>query len=154
MKYEISWASLWRILVFVVLVAVLYEGRQILLGLFLAIVISSGLEGLVSILERTGLPRSVGVILIFLVAALLVVFIIYSLAPVIIVELNSIFQSTASGGSGALGGLLSLKTSQSVSAVVSNLSSQFFAGSSSPLDFFSNAIGSVGLAVAVILCSF
>lgn len=151
--YEVSWVSLWRILFFVVLVALLYEGRQIILGLFLAIIISSGLEALVDLLERTGLPRSVGVILIFLIAMLLVIFIVYSLAPVVIVELNSIFSTTGTS-SGALGGLLSLKTSQSLSALVSKLSSQFFAGSSSPLTLFSNAIGSVGLAIAVILCSF
>ena len=34
---EISWASLWKVLLFVVLVAIFYEGRQVLLGLFLAI---------------------------------------------------------------------------------------------------------------------
>jgi len=152
--YDISWASLWRILLFVALVAVLYEGRQILLGLFLAIVISSGLEALVNMLERTGLPRSIGVILIFLVAVILVIFIVYSLAPVVIVEVNSIFSTTGAAANGALGGLLSSKTSQSLSTIVSQISAQFFAGSSSPLDIFSNAIGSVGLAVAVILCSF
>jgi predicted PurR-regulated permease PerM len=91
--------------------------------------------------------------LIFLVTVLIVIFVIYSLAPIVIVEVNSIF-STTGAHSGALGGLLSFKTSQSVSTIISQISSQFFAGSSSPLDFFSNAIGSVGLTIAVILCSF
>lgn len=153
--FEITWASLWRVLLFVVLVTIFYEGRQIVLGLFLAIIISSGLEGLVNFLERRlRLPRSVSVILIFLMSVLVVMFIVYSLAPVMIVELNTIFSTTGKAGAGSLGTLLSLNASQSVSGLISRVSSSFFAGGSSPLDFFSNAIGSVGLAIAVILCSF
>ena len=107
-RYEISWESLWRILIFVVLVAILYEGRQILLGLFLAIIISSGLEGLVNLLEKVGLPRSVSVILIFLVAVLLIIFIIYSLVPIMIVELNTIFRRQWNVDRGKLGNALEL----------------------------------------------
>ena len=152
--YDISWVTLWRILFFVALVAILYQGRQILLGLFLAVIISSGLEGLINLLEKIGLPRGVSVILIFLFAVLLITFIIYSLAPIVIVEMNSIFMNAQQGGSGNLGALLASKATQSVSGIVSKFTSGFFSGSSSPLDLFSNAIGSVGLAVAVILCSF
>ena len=54
----------------------------------------------------------------------------------------------------AVSALFSSQTSQSVSAFITKMSSDFFVGSASPLNYFSNAIGSVGLAVAVILCSF
>ncbi len=67
-KFDIAWETLWRILLFVVIIAILYQGRQIILGLFLAIIISSGLEGIVDRLEHVGLPRSISVILIFLLA--------------------------------------------------------------------------------------
>jgi predicted PurR-regulated permease PerM len=153
--HEISWASLWKIFAFIVLVTIFYLGRQIILGLFLAIIISSGLEGLVKLLERVGLPRSISVILIFLVSVLLIIFIIYSLVPIIIVELNTIFSNNGSAvPANSWMTLLSSKTSQSVSGLISKFSAQFFSGNTSPLDLFSNAIGSVGLAVAVILCSF
>ncbi|HEX4104055.1 MAG TPA: AI-2E family transporter [Candidatus Paceibacterota bacterium] len=154
-EYEISWATLWRILIFVVLIAVFYEGREILLGLFLAIVISSGLEGLVNLLERAGLPRSLSVILIFLIILFVIVFIIYSLTPVVIVELNTIFSGAGKvSASGSLAALLSSKAAETLSNFASQLSSSVLTGSASPLTAFSNAIGSVGLAVAVILCSF
>jgi predicted PurR-regulated permease PerM len=154
-SYEISWVSLWRILIFITLVGIFYEGRQILLGLFLAIVISAGLEGLVNLLEKwVRLPRSVGVILIFLIVLLLVVFVIYALAPLVIAELNTIFANTGKVGSTSLAGVFTSKTSQTLSALVSSFSSQYFAANASPLDLFSKAIGSVGLAIAVILCSF
>lgn len=153
--YDISWVTLWRIFIFVAMVGIFYLGRQIFLGLFLAIIISSGLEGLINLLERVGLPRSVSVVLIFLVSVLLIIFIVYSLTPIVIVELNSILTNTGGAdGGGAIGTILSSKASESVSGLVSNFSTQFFSGTGSPLDVFSNALGSVGLAVAVILCSF
>jgi predicted PurR-regulated permease PerM len=154
-EFEISWATLWRILVFVALVTVFYEGRQILLGLFLAIVISSGLEGIVNVLERAGLPRSVSVILIFLVILFLIIFIVYSLTPIVIVELNTIFSGAGKvSAPGSLAAFVSSKISGILSSFASQLSSSFFTGSTSPFTAFSNAIGSVGLALAVILSSF
>ncbi len=157
--FEISWVSLWRIFIFIVMAAIFYLGRQIILGLFLAIIISSGLEGLVNFLERRRVPRSIGVILIFLAAILFVIFIVYSLAPIVIVELNSILSgatapATAGGAAGGLSSIFTAQASQSVSALVSRFSTQFFAGTGSPLDAFSSALGSLGLAVAVLLCSF
>ncbi len=162
---EISWISLWRIFIFLAIATVLYLGSQIVLGLFLAIIISSGLEGMVDALERRGLPRSIGVILIFVVAVLGVIAIAYSLIPFAIVELNTLFSSvgkTAAGagadGVGAAGGslgfLLSLQTAHSASAIISKLSSQLFSADSSPLDFLTSTLGNVGLAVSVVASSF
>jgi predicted PurR-regulated permease PerM len=149
---DISWETLWRILLFVAIVAVLYQGRQILLGLFLAIIISSGLEGLVTAMARIGLPRSISVILIFLVAVVAAIIILYTVVPILVVEVNTIFAGNGTSAPGALGFLMSLK-SQSASDAISKLSSQFLTGGS-PLDFFSNALGSFGLAIAVIISSF
>lgn len=150
----VSWGMLWRILFFVVLVAILYEGRQIILGLFLAIVISSGIEGVVDALERVGLPRSIGVILIFLTAILLIIFLLYSIVPLVIVELNTVIAAAQRSGSGTVSTIFASKASQSLSAAVSGWSSNLFSGAASPLDFLSNTVGGVGLALAVIVSSF
>jgi predicted PurR-regulated permease PerM len=152
-KFDVAWETLWRILLFVVIVAILYQGRQIILGLFLAIIISSGLESIVNALERVGLPRSISVILIFLLAVVFIIFILYSLIPVLIVELNTIFSSSGSNVSGGLGFLLSLK-SQSVSDSISKISTQLLSSGSSPFSFLSNAFGSFTLVFAIIVCSF
>src|SRR5579862_7734038 len=89
---EISWAALWRIVLFVVIIAILYQGRQILLGLFLAIIISSGIESVVDTLEqRIRLPRSVSVILIFLAVLFILIILIYTVLPIAILELNTVF---------------------------------------------------------------
>lgn len=150
---EISWGSLWRIFIFASFVAVLFLGREILLGLFLAIVISSGLEGVVNRLERVGLPRSISVIVIFLAAVLVVIVLVYTVLPLTIIDLNTIMGTIGktSGGLSFLAGFSDVKT---VNGVINQFSSQVFSSSGTPFDFFSSALGGVGLALAVIICSF
>ncbi|MGB7958108.1 MAG: AI-2E family transporter [Minisyncoccia bacterium] len=154
---EISWASLWRIAIFLAFATVIYLGHQIVLGLFLAIVISSGFEGIVDNIERRlHLPRSLGVVLLFLVATLAIVLFLYAAVPFAIVELNTIALSlgkSTPAATGSLGFLLSLRTSQSASSFIQKLSSQIFSGSSS-LGLFSSAFSSLGLIVSVIASSF
>lgn len=150
---EISWATLWRILVFVVFVSILFLGHQIILGLFLAIVISSGLEGVVSKFERIGLPRSLSVILIFLAAVSVVILLVYMVFPLVIVELNTIMGVISKTDSGA-GFLASFSGVKTVSGFINELSSQIFSGNAKPLVFFSSALGGFGLAFAVIISSF
>lgn len=155
---EISWGSLWRVSLFAVLMAVAYLGRQIILGLFLAIIISSGLEGAVDELaRRVHLPRSMGVILIFLLAALVIILIAYSVVPFVIVELNTVTSSAGrsmTSSTSSLGFLLNLQTSQSASSFMKKISTALFANGGAPIDFFSNALGSLGLFVSVIASSF
>lgn len=152
---EISWITLWRVLIFAAFVAVLFLGRQILLGLFLAIIISSGLETVVDFLEKRSIPRTLGVILLFLFGLILTIIIVYAIFPLVIVELNTIFSGiNKSATDNLLKSLINIKTSQSAGALLSKLSAEFFSGGVSPLDFFSKALGSFGLAAAVIASSF
>src|SRR3989344_7619004 len=89
-NFEISWGSLWRIFFFAVIASAFFAGYQIFLGLFLAIVISSGLEFLVDFLERRGVPRTLGVVLLFLAIALGFVIFAYTVIPFLIVDLNTL----------------------------------------------------------------
>jgi predicted PurR-regulated permease PerM len=153
--FDVSWPTLWRLLVFVAVVAVLYEGREIVLGVFLAIIISSGLEGIVDTLEqRLNLPRSVSVIFLFLAALIGFIVIVYTVVPFLLVEIDTIFSGVNAASLGGWGILLNLHASQSVSSLVDKVSAQFVAGNVSPLDLFSRVLGSFGLAIAVLVSSF
>jgi len=150
--FEVSWATLWRILFFFLFVYTLFSGKQILLGLFLAIVISSGLDVVVDFLERKGVPRTLSVILIFLSGLVLTTVVIYTIVPLIIADLNQLFSGF--GASSALGQILNFKNSQSLDMVINKFYSDFFSTTASPLDFLSRALGGVGLAIAVLVSSF
>ena len=152
---EISWISLWRVFTFLIFAATLYLGRQILLGLFAAIVISSGLDFIVDFLERRRIPRTLAVILIFLGFMLAVAAVIYLVIPFIVADLNSVLVSLNKSKLGAwLGPAFNLKATQSVGALIDKLTSQIWGGDTSPLATLSALLGGLGLAIAVIIISF
>src|SRR3989344_4155324 len=152
---EISWTSLWRIFIFLLFVMVLYLGRQIFLGLFLAVVISSGVEVLVDSLEKRGLPRTLGVILIFLLSTFVIIITLYAVLPIILVDLNNIFSSLPGKNADTWWGpLFDFRTNQSLNLIVNKISSQFLSGGFSPLGALSNVVGGLVLAVSVLISSF
>ncbi len=150
--FEISWMTLWRILLFVIFVSILITGKQILLGLFLAIIISSGLDSLVDFLERYGIPRTLGVVLIFLIGVFAFTILVYAVLPLVIADVNELLSGL--GNEGGVGSLISFKNLKSLDVVVNRFSSQFFSESASPIEFISKALGGLGLAVAVLVSSF
>jgi len=132
----------------------MFQGRNVLLGLFLAIVISSGLEIVVDFLENRGLPRTLGVILIFLAVLLVFIILIYTVIPFVIASLNTVFSSFSRGTDAWWGPFINTKTSQSLGAFINRFSSEFLGEGSSPLGIFSDVLGGFGLAIAVLVSSF
>ncbi len=152
---EISWLSLWRIFGFLIIATILFLGQQILLALFLAIVISAGLDFLVDFLERRGIPRSFGVVIIFLLTMLGVVLVVYSVLPLLIADVNTILSKfNRSAAAYWLGPLVNFQPERSISLFVNRLSGQLFSGDFSPISTFSDFLGGVGLAAAVLFSSF
>jgi predicted PurR-regulated permease PerM len=152
---DVSWATLWRLLFFLILVAVAYLGRYILLGLFLAIVISSGFEALITFLERRGLPRTLGVILVFLFAVLIVIVLLSVFVPLLVTDFSRVFSDfeTLAKVLG-VGGFFSPETVESIGAFVDRIASRLFAPSASPLAIISEVLGGAGLLVAIFVTAF
>jgi predicted PurR-regulated permease PerM len=153
--WDISWLSLWRILFFGALATLMYFSLDILMGLFLAIVISSGLEFIVNYLEKKGIPRTVGVILIFLASALLVIVTIYTVVPLLIIDLNTAFLSfNKLARNSWWGQFIEVPAAQSFNQLLSTISNQFFATGPASFGAFSNLFGGFALTVSVIISSF
>lgn len=154
-RLEISWSSLWRVFFFVALALLIYKGFTILLGLFLAIVISSGLEFMVNFLERHKIPRTVGVILVFVALALIVIVSIYTILPLLIIDLNTALISFNKIAKNSWwGSLISFPVSNSATQLVNRLTQQFFSGDSSPLGAASGIFGSAALTISVLISAF
>lgn len=74
-------------------VAAIFLARQAVIILFLAIVISSALDGPVSWLQRKKLPRILGTLLIFILALAILSFVLYTLIPVVIFEFQNLLEN-------------------------------------------------------------
>ncbi len=153
---EFSWTGLWRVFLFSLLVALMFLTRDILLGVFLAIVISSGLDVPIDFLEKRGMPRTVGAILVFLLLALGLILIFYTIVPLAIVNLNTaVFNlQKATNGNIWWQSFFNVRTSRSINDLANRIVTQFLDTGGSPFGLFSQVLGGVSLAVAVFVISF
>lgn len=89
---EISWATLWRVFFLVLLGAVLFYTREVLIVLFLAIIISAAFDGPVSFLERKRIPRIFGTLSVFILVLAAISLILYTVIPLSFVELQELLN--------------------------------------------------------------
>ena len=101
--FEVTWASLWRIVGMLLLMAVLYLAMDIWLAVLLAIVISSALDASVSWLEKKKLPRIVGTLGIFIVVIFILALLMYAVVPIALSELSILLKNIGTVGIPALG---------------------------------------------------
>ncbi|MFH0712743.1 MAG: AI-2E family transporter [Candidatus Jorgensenbacteria bacterium] len=85
-RFEVSWKIFWQIFAFCMVVLVLYLARQAFGVLLVAIVISLGLDPLISFLEKRGINRLLGTIFVFLAGLLILTTALYFIVPVLTTE--------------------------------------------------------------------
>ncbi len=153
-KIEISWGTLWKIAIMVAIAAILFLVRDILVDIFLAIVISSGLSPLVDWLEKKGLPRVLGTLLAYLFVLIIIGLIIYAVLPVALVELDNLLSNVVQ----LTGDIFRFSSTEDFISNFNNtfrqISRNFFSGDFSFLTLASNVFGGLTLVIAVLIISF
>ena len=137
-------------------VLALFWARQALIILFLAIVISSSIDGLVSWLQRKKIPRIFGTLLIFLVALTILALLLYTLIPIAIFELQSLLGNLKKIEIPIFG---ALDISQFVGidkylGNLGNLADVLFSGGVSFLNIVAAVFGNLALIIATLILSF
>jgi len=138
------------------LVVVLFLARESLIILFLAIIVSSALDGLVSYLQRKKIPRVLGTLLIFLVALTILALLLYTFIPIAIFELQNLLENFKKIEIPIFG---SLDVSQFTGVDkylgnLGNLADVLFSGGASFLNIVSAVFGNFALIIATLILSF
>lgn len=94
-KLDIGWGTLWRLFAFILITFILFEARSIIGALFVAIVISIGVDPFVSYLEKYKISRLFSTVIAFLAGLLILSLTLYSVLPVIITEIVSLSSFVA-----------------------------------------------------------
>ncbi len=154
--FEISWTTLWRIFFMLFLVVIFFLARESLIILFLAIIISSALDGPVSYLQKKRIPRIFGTILIFLLVLFLLALVLYTLIPVAVFELQNLLQNLKNMNIPVFG---TIDLSQFVSfdrylGNLENLANVLFSGGVSFISIVSSIFGNLAMIVATLITSF
>jgi predicted PurR-regulated permease PerM len=155
-KLEISWATLWRILLMVAFAAALFLAREALIILFFAIVISAALDGPVSYLQRKGIPRILGTLLIFISALAILAFLLYTLIPIAIFELQNLLENLK-GMEIPILGALDISRFGEINKYLDNLENLadvLFSGGVSFFNIAADIFGNLVLIIAAIIISF
>jgi len=84
--FEISWKTFWQIFVFLLLLVIFYLAHQAIGVLLVAIVLSLGLDPIISFLEKRKINRLLGTILVFLGGLALLSLAVYFIVPIVISE--------------------------------------------------------------------
>ncbi len=91
-KFEIGWTTLWRIFLFVVAIAVFYFARGAFAAILVGVVLSLGLDPIVSfVAERLRIGRLLGTLAVVLVAIILLIAALYFIVPVVAGEVGGFF---------------------------------------------------------------
>lgn len=138
------------------LVVVLFLARESLLILFLAIIVSSAFDGLVSYLQRKKIPRILGTLLIFLAALTILALLLYTLIPIAIFEFQNLLENLKKIEIPIFG---SLDISQFVGidkylGNLRNFADVLFSGGASFLNIVAAVFGNLALIIATLILSF
>lgn len=85
-RIDISWQTIWRIFIFAAGIFVIYHAYGALSVFLVAVVVSLGLDPLISFLEEKRVNRLLGTILVFLSALLVLSIVGYIVIPVVVRE--------------------------------------------------------------------
>lgn len=151
---SISWGSLWRVVVVLAIVTVLFIARNILISLFLAIVIASALDPIVTWMEKRRVPRILGTLGIYIVLIFVLALLAYAVIPIALSEFNTFL-----GGLGKYSGTLFsfIDTSgfiDSINQGLGKITNLLLSGSTSVLEVGSKFLGGLTATVSVFVLSF
>lgn len=85
---EISWNTLWRVMIFLGVLALIIVAKEALGALFIAIVVSLAINPAVAWLRKKGIHRILGTLIVFLFIIFIFLITIYFIVPVIAGEIQ------------------------------------------------------------------
>ncbi len=153
-EFTISWGALWKILVMVILVAVLFAAREILIAAFLAIIISSALAPAVNWLEGRRIPRILGTIAIYILMIFIVAAMVYVVLPIFLVELNLLLTGSNQFAQSIFKAFSPTGEYQEITSAISQTTTTLLGGKINFLDIVSKFLGGVLITIIIFVLSF
>lgn len=150
----ISWGSLWRVLIVLVLATILFIARDIFVALFLAIVISSALDPVVTWLEKRRIPRLLGTLAIYILLIFFIALIAYAIIPIALSEFNNLLTNVGKYSGTVFNFIDTSGLIQSINTSLAKITNVLLSGSTSLLEIGAKFLGSLTAALSVFVLSF
>jgi len=152
--FNVSWTALWRIFLFVAIATALFLVRDVILILLFAIVISSALEGPVNFFEKKKIPRLLSTIMLFIVFLGVFAFLLYTIVPVSIVELENFLHTLNQKEIPILGQIDTQPLIQKLNTNLGDFINILFSGGTSFINIIGGIFGNFALILVTLILSF
>lgn len=153
-QIDITWGSLWRIVLMIILAVLVYSSRHVLAILFLAIVISSALDAPLNFLERKKIPRIIGMIFIVISTLAIITVLLYTIIPIVVIELKDVAANFGKVNT-SLGQMVGIpRLAQNLDLKLEDIASPLFAGDFSVVNFLPKFFENVIMGITVVVISF
>src|SRR3989344_2547208 len=150
----VSWGSLWRVLVIIALGAILFIARDILIALFLAIVISSALDPIVTFFEKRKIPRLLSTLILYIVIIFLLALVAYAIIPIALSEFSNFLVNVGKYSGRFFDVIDTAGLIESINQTLSKFTDLLLSGSTSLLDVGAKFLGGISSVVSVFVLSF
>lgn len=151
---EISWNSLWRIVLMIALVAIFLIAKQAFFAFFLAIVLASAIDPIVSFFEKKRFPRGLAVLLIFIVGLAILTVLLYTIIPIAAIELKGLFTHLEDKLPTFLKPFASIQFLINSTEGNENIINSLLSGNESFIDIASRFFGNIILLLAAFILTF
>ena len=152
--FSISWGSLWRILFMLVLATILFIAKEILVALFLAIVISSALDPIVTWLEKKKVPRLLGTLAIYIVFIFLIALLAYAVVPIALSEFTILLSNLGKYSGTVFEFIDTSGLINSINQSLAKITNLLLSGSTSLLEVGTKFLGGLTATLSVFVLSF
>lgn len=150
----ISWGTLWRVLAMLALAVVLFIARNIFVALFLAIVISSALDPIVTWLEKRKIPRILGTLAIYILLIFFIALLAYAIVPIALSEFNTLLGSVGKYSGTVFEFIDTSGIIESINQSLAKVTNLLLSGSTSLLDIGTKFLGGLMATLSVFVLSF
>ncbi len=136
------------------LAAILFIAREILVAIFLAIVISSALDPIVTWLEKRKIPRLLGTLAIFIALIFLIAMVAYAVIPVALSEFSNFLGSLGKYSGTVFDFIDTSGLIESINKTLGKVTNLLLSGSTSLFEVGTRFLGGLTAALSVFVLSF
>lgn len=151
---EISWGALWKVLFMIALAAILFIARDILIALFLAIVVSSALDPIVTWLEKRKIPRLLSTLALYILLIFLLALLAYAVIPVALAEFSNLLGNLSKYSGTIFEFVDTSGLIESINQSLGKFTNLLLSGSTSLLEISTKFLGGLATVLSVFVLSF
>ncbi|PIR98708.1 MAG: hypothetical protein COT88_00100 [Candidatus Colwellbacteria bacterium CG10_big_fil_rev_8_21_14_0_10_41_28] len=151
---DISWRSLWRVILMLGFVVALFMMRETIAVLLLALLVSTIFDRPVDFLERKGIPRILGTILMYLATLIVLAILFYTIIPIAVIEINNLVKNLDSVIAESFGLNLPTDPTSIINADIQEFTTVLLSGGISFIEVLGGLVGGVTFVLAVLVLSF